>query len=79
MRRIEEPSGVRADHTTIRGLTLSQLCSDAADHVARARAWLYADSVDADRAMLHLDEAITCLKRLLAEGRSPTSGIRTRS
>lgn len=49
--------------------TLPQLCSEAADHVARARVALDDESYDADRAMLHLDDAIDCLKRLLAHGR----------
>ena len=51
-------------------LSLSQLCSEAADHVARARLSLFDEGADADRALLHLDEAIFCLKRLLAEGRA---------
>src|SRR5262249_22607015 len=50
--------------------TLSELCSEAADHVAKARLSLFDDSGDAERAMLHLDEAILCLKRLLAYGRA---------
>jgi len=58
-------------------LSLSELCSEAADHVARARLWLFDESADADRALLHLDEAIFCLKRMLAQGRSGSSGART--
>jgi hypothetical protein len=50
--------------------SLSQLCSEAADHVALARFALYDEDYDADRALLHLDEAIDCLKRLLAHGRA---------
>jgi len=50
--------------------SLPQLCSEAADHVARARHSLYDESYDADQALLHLDEAIACLKRLLALGRT---------
>jgi hypothetical protein len=58
-------------------MSLSELCSEAADHVAKARVALFDDSYDADRALLHLDEAIFCLKRLLAHGRSGTgSGAR---
>ena len=55
-------------------LSLSELCSEAADHVARARLSLFDESADADRALLHLDEAIFCLKRLLAQGRSGATG-----
>ena len=55
-------------------LSLSELCSEAADHVARARLTLFDESADADCALLHLDEAIFCLKRLLAQGRSCASG-----
>lgn len=54
--------------------TLPQLCSEAADHVARARIALDHGSYDADQAMLHLDDAIACLKRLLAYGRSANGG-----
>ena len=54
-------------------LSLSELCSEAADHVAHARLSLFDESADADRALLHLDEAIFCLKRLLAQGRAGMS------
>ncbi|HEX5930553.1 MAG TPA: hypothetical protein VFY74_02210 [Methyloceanibacter sp.] len=50
--------------------TLSALCSEAADHVAGARLSLSDDGTDADRALVHLDEAIHCLRRLLAHGRA---------
>ncbi|HUU67453.1 MAG TPA: hypothetical protein VMW57_09285 [Methyloceanibacter sp.] len=50
-------------------LTLPQLCSDAADHVARARVVLYDETLDAGQALVHLDDAIACLRRLLARGR----------
>jgi hypothetical protein len=63
-----------ADHKLIAAMTLSQLCSEAADHMARARRTLADASGDADRALLHLDEAIFCLKRMLAHGRAATSG-----
>jgi hypothetical protein len=53
-------------------VSLSALCSEAADHVAKARLSLFDESGDADRALLHLDEAIFCLKRLLAHGRAGT-------
>jgi hypothetical protein len=49
-------------------VSLSELCSEAADHVAKARFSLFDDGVNADRALLHLDEAIFCLKRLFALG-----------
>ena len=48
--------------------SLSKLCSEAADHVAKARLSLFDDDADANRALLHLDEAIFCLKRLFAHG-----------
>ena len=59
-------------------VSLSELCSEAADHVAKARLSLFDESGDAERALLHLDEAIFCLKRLLARGRSGAGGARTR-
>jgi hypothetical protein len=52
-------------------LSLSELCSEAADHVAKARIALFDECYNADRALLHLDEAIFCLKCLLAHGRAP--------
>jgi hypothetical protein len=64
------------DETPTPALTLSQLCSEAADHVFRARHSLYDESLDADRALLHLDEAIFCLQRLLAQGRAGMSAPR---
>ena len=51
-------------------VTLAELCSEAADHVAKARLSLFDESTDAAPALLHLDEAIFCLKRLLAHGRA---------
>ncbi len=62
------------DHKLRAAMTLSQLCAEAADHMARARLTLSDESCDADRALLHLDEAIFCLKRMLAHGRAATSG-----
>ena len=50
--------------------SLPQLCSEAADHVARARVALYDETLDADQALRHLDDAISCLKRLLAHGQA---------
>jgi hypothetical protein len=49
--------------------TLSELCAEAAQHVAEARMAFFNESADAERALAHLDEAIDCLKRLLAHGR----------
>ena len=63
-----------AEHKLVAAMTLSQLCSEAADHMARARRTLADASGDADRALLHLDEAIFCIKRMLAHGRAATSG-----
>lgn len=48
--------------------SLPQLCSEAADHVAKARIELHDESCDPDQALAHLDEAILCLKRLFAYG-----------
>jgi len=48
--------------------SLPQLCSEAADHVARARLALFDENYDADQALAHLDDAILCLKRLFAHG-----------
>jgi len=53
-------------------VSLSELCSEAADHVAKARFSLFDDGANADRALLHLDEAIFCLKRLFAHGTRAT-------
>ncbi len=36
----------------------------------RARVALYDETLDADQALLHLDDAISCLKRLLAHGQA---------
>jgi hypothetical protein len=58
--------------------TLSELCSEAADHIARARISLFDETTDAEPALAHLDEAIFCLKRMLAHGRS-VNGAKTRS
>ena len=66
------------DDTVMPALSLSQLCSEAADHVARARLSLFDEGADADRALLHLDEAIFCLKRLLAQGRAGMRELQTR-
>ena len=50
------------------------------DHVAKARLSLFDESIDATPALLHLDEAIFCLKRLLAHGRASNfNGAKLRS
>jgi hypothetical protein len=49
---------------------LSDLCSEAAGHVARARMALNLESFDTDEALAHLDEAIGCLQRLLSHSRT---------
>ncbi len=73
-------STARAQDQVMPALSLSELCSEAADHVAKARLSLFDESGNADRALLHLDEAIFCLKRLLAHGRaSGVTGSRLRS
>ena len=77
MKQTEKPSAAKAQDKVMPTMTLSELCSEAADHVAKARLSLFDESADADRALLHLDEAIFCLKRLLAHGRSGANGART--
>ena len=61
--------------------SLPELCTEAADHVARARIALHDETLDTDQALIHLDEAITCLKRLWAQGsaRPSAPGARLRS
>jgi hypothetical protein len=77
MKQNRNQAAAKAEDKVMPALSLSELCSEAADHVACARAWLFDESADADRALLHLDEAIFCLKRMLAQGRSGSSGART--
>jgi hypothetical protein len=69
-----KPAASKAHDGAIPALSLPQLCSEAADHVARARIALDDDSLGADQALLHMDDAIACLKRLLAHGRRGTAG-----
>jgi len=57
--------------------SLPQLCTEAADHVARARIALHDETLDADQALIHLDEAIACLKRLWAHGRAARPSLRS--
>jgi hypothetical protein len=66
MTRKSKPSS--AHDRVMPTVSLSELCSEAADHVAKARLSLFDDDADATRALLHLDEAIFCLKRLFAHG-----------
>jgi len=54
--------------TAERTPTLSELCGDAAKHVAQARIALF--TVDTDGALDHLDQAIFLLQRLSAHGRA---------
>jgi hypothetical protein len=58
------------------GPSLPQLCSEAADHMARARIALHDETLDADQALIHLDEAISCLKRLWTHGSTPNGGTK---
>jgi hypothetical protein len=50
--------------------TLSELCGDAARHVAQARIALFSERVDTDGALDHLNQAIFLLQRLSAYGRA---------
>ena len=77
MSQISNSIAAKPEDKVMPALTLAELCSEAADHVAKARLSLFDESADADRALLHLDEAIFCLKRLLAHGRSGVNGART--
>jgi len=58
---------------------LSDLCSEAAGHVAKARMALHLETFDADQALAHLDDAIGCLRRLVAQSKSgrPTATVHT--
>jgi hypothetical protein len=78
MKQDRRLTAARATDAAMPVLSLSELCSEAADRVARARLSLFDETADADRALLHLDEAILCLKRLLAYGRYGTSDTNTR-
>lgn len=75
MKEPPQPTSIHAHDRALPAATLSELCSEAADHVAKARASLFDDNGDAERALLHLDEAIFCLKRLLAYGRDRGYGV----
>ena len=57
--------------------SLSELCTEAADHVARARIALHDETLDPDQALIHLDEAIACLKRLGTHGNPPRANLRS--
>ena len=50
--------------------TLSELCGDAAKHVAEARIALFSEAIDTDGALDHLNQAIFLLQRLSAHGRA---------
>ena len=68
MTPMHKPAASEAAEQT---LSLPDLCSEAADHIARARLSLDDKGYDTDRALAHLDDAIGCLQRLLAKGREP--------
>ncbi len=70
MKQPPQPISIHAHDTALPAATLPELCSEAADHIAKARLSLFDENGDAERALLHLDEAIFCLKRLLAYGRA---------
>jgi len=56
---------------------LSDLCSEAAGHVAKARMALNIEVFDADQALAHLDDAIGCLQRIVAHSKTgrPTTTV----
>jgi hypothetical protein len=66
----QKPNATRRQDKVMPAATLSELCSEAADHIARARISLFDETSDAEPALAHLDEAIFCLKRMLAHGRA---------
>jgi hypothetical protein len=70
MKQKPKSAAAKGEDKALPPASLSELCSEAADHVAKARLALFDESVDAEYALVHLDEAIFCLKRLLAYGRS---------
>ena len=70
MKPFLKPHAAMSEDKAMPTMTLSALCSEAADHVAKARLSLSDEGSDADRALRHLDEAILCLRRLLAHGRA---------
>ena len=74
MKPFLKPNAANAENKAMPTMTLSALCSEAADHVAKARLSLSDDDNDADRALHHLDDAILCLRRLLAHGKSAAAG-----
>jgi hypothetical protein len=63
-------SGATAAPTSAGVSTLTELCNDAAQHVAQARLALFTETADTDGALDHLDQAISCLKRVAAQGRA---------
>jgi len=60
------PAPEDAEHTP----TLSELCGDAAKHVAQARGALFSERADTDGALDHLDRAIFLLQRVSAHGQA---------
>jgi hypothetical protein len=75
----QKPKASTRQDTVMPAATLSELCSEAADHIARARISLFDETSDAEPALAHLDEAIFCLKRMLAHGRTlGTNGAKAR-
>jgi hypothetical protein len=74
MKQPTRKPAANVEHKLAAAMTLSQLCSEAAEHMARARRTLADGSCDADCALAHLDEAIFCLRRMLAHGRAATTG-----
>jgi hypothetical protein len=74
-----QASTAPAPDATERSVTLSELCTEAAKHVAQARIALFAEAVDTDGALDHLDEAIFLLQRLSAQGRAAGLGRKLRS
>lgn len=50
-------------------LALSDLCNNAADHIAYARSALFIQGADTETALAHLDDAIGCLKDVLNQSK----------
>ncbi|MEG6507470.1 hypothetical protein V6C03_00620 [Methyloligella sp. 2.7D] len=75
MSRQNQATAIYAEATSEKPvLSLSGLCNDAADHVARARTALDLEAADPDMAMAHLDNAIGCLKAMVAESKAILRG-----
>jgi hypothetical protein len=80
MTQTPKATAAKGQDSVMPAATLSELCGEAADHIARARISLFDETTDAEPALAHLDEAIFCLKRMLAHGRAMSvNGAKSRT